>query len=255
MKKIVKYILLDILRNKIILAYTVILFVVTFSVFSLEDNSQKGMLTLLNLVLFIVPLVSIIFSTIYIYNSSEFIELLVSQPLKRKSIWLSLFIGIAGALSLAFIMGAGIPLLIYDHSATAFMMVANGILISVIFAAIAMVAAVSTRDKAKGIGWAILLWLYFSLVFDGLILFLLFQFSDYPLEKIMIFVSALNPIDLGRILILLKMDVSALMGYTGAVFKEFYGTQLGLIISFSVMLLWVILPLLYSLRIFNRKDL
>ena len=137
MKKIVKYILLDILRNKIILAYTVILFVVTFSVFSLEDNSQKGMLTLLNLVLFIVPLVSIIFSTIYIYNSSEFIELLVSQPLKRKSIWLSLFIGIAGALSLAFIMGAGIPLLIYDHSATAFMMVANGILISVIFAAIA----------------------------------------------------------------------------------------------------------------------
>lgn len=255
MKKIVKYILLDILRNKIILAYTVILFVVTFSVFSLEDNSQKGMLTLLNLVLFIVPLVSIIFSTIYIYNSSEFIELLVSQPLKRKSIWLSLFIGIAGALSLAFIMGAGIPLLIYDHSATSFMMVANGILISVIFAAIAMVAAVSTRDKAKGIGWAILLWLYFSLVFDGLILFLLFQFSDYPLEKIMIFVSALNPIDLGRILILLKMDVSALMGYTGAVFKEFYGTQLGLIISFSVMLLWVILPLLYSLRIFNRKDL
>ena len=255
MKKIVKYILLDILRNKIILAYTVILFVVTFSVFSLEDNSQKGMLTLLNLVLFIVPLVSIIFSTIYIYNSSEFIELLVSQPLKRKSIWLSLFIGIAGALSLAFIMGAGIPLLIYDHSATAFMMVANGIIISVIFAAIAMVAAVSTRDKAKGIGWAISLWLYFSLVFDGLILFLLFQFSDYPLEKIMIFVSALNPIDLGRILILLKMDVSALMGYTGAVFKEFYGTQLGLIISFSVMLLWVILPLLYSLRIFNRKDL
>ncbi len=255
MKKIVKYILLDILRNKIILAYTAILFVVTFSVFSLEDNSQKGMLTLLNLVLFIVPLVSIIFSTIYIYNSSEFIELLVSQPLRRKSIWLSLFIGISGALSLAFIIGAGVPLLIYNHSVTAFMMVANGILISVIFAAIAMVAAVSTRDKAKGIGWAILLWLYFSLVFDGLILFLLFQFSDYPLEKIMIFVSALNPIDLGRILILLKMDVSALMGYTGAVFKEFYGTQLGLIISFSVMLLWVIIPLLYSLRIFNRKDL
>jgi Cu-processing system permease protein len=255
MRKIVKYILLDILRNKIVLAYTVFLFAITFSVFSLEDNTQKGMLTLLNLILFIVPLISIIFSTIYIYNSSEFIELLLSQPIKRKSIWLSLFTGLAGALSLSFIVGAGIPMLIYEHSVTGLMMLLNGVLISVIFVSIAMVAAVKTRDKAKGIGFSILLWLYFALVFDGLVLFLLFQFANYPLEKAMIVISGLNPIDLGRILILLKMDVSALMGYTGAIFKEFYGTEKGLIISFSVMLLWIVLPLLFSLRKFNRKDL
>ena len=35
----------------------------------------------MNVILFTVPLVSILFSTIYIYNSSEFIELLLSQPL------------------------------------------------------------------------------------------------------------------------------------------------------------------------------
>ncbi len=255
MIKIVKYILLDILRNKIVVAYTLFLFAITFCVFSLEDNTEKGLLTLLNLILFIVPLVSIIFSTIYIYNSSEFIELLVSQPIRRKSIWLSLFTGLAGALTLAFIIGAGIPLLIYVRSVTGLMMILNGILISVIFASLAMVAAVRTRDKAKGIGFSILLWLFFSLVYDGFVLFLLFQFSDYPLEKAMIFISALNPIDLGRILILLKMDVSALMGYTGAVFKEFYGTEKGLIVSFSAMILWILLPLLYSLRKFNRKDL
>ena len=255
MLKIIKYIMLDILRNKIVLAYTAILFVVTYSVFSLEDNTQKGMLTLLNLILFIVPLVSIIFSTIYIYNSSEFIELLLSQPIRRKTIWISLFNGLAGALSLAFIIGAGIPLLIYEHSITGLMMLINGVLISVIFVSLAMVAAVNTRDKAKGIGLSIMLWLYFSLVFDGIVLFLLFQFSDYPLEKAMIAISALNPIDLGRILILLKMDVSALMGYTGAVFKEFYGTEKGLIVSFAIMLLWIIIPLLYSLRKFNHKDL
>jgi Cu-processing system permease protein len=45
------------------------------------------------------------------------------------------------------------------------------------------------------------------------------------------------------------------MGYTGAVFKEFYGTDKGLIVSFSVMVLWIALPLLYSLKKFNRKDL
>lgn len=255
MRKILKYILLDILRNKIVLAYTLFLLAITLTVFSLEDSTQKGLLSLLNLILFIVPLVSIIFSTIYIYNSSEFIELLVSQPLKRKNIWLSLFGGLAGALSFAFIVGAGLPVLFFERSATGFTMVLMGVLISVIFVAIAMLAAVNTRDKAKGIGLSILLWLYFSLMFDGLVLFFLFQFADYPLERVMVGVSALNPIDLGRILILLKMDVSALMGYTGAIFKDFFGTDKGYFISMLVMMLWIFLPFMYSLRKFNRKDL
>jgi Cu-processing system permease protein len=255
MKKIIKYVIIDILRNKIILAYTLFLLVLSLSIFSLEDNSAKGLLGLLNIILIIVPLVSIIFSTIYVYNSAEFIELLVSQPLKRKTIWMSLFTGLASSMALAFLVGAGIPVLIYQADITGFIMILIGVLLSVIFVSIALLAAVKTRDKAKGIGVAILLWLYFSLLFDGFVLFLLFQFSDYPVEKLMVGVSMLNPLDLGRIMILLKMDVSALMGYTGAVFKDFFGTQTGMGLSFFVLLLWAIVPLWFSIRRFNRKDL
>lgn len=255
MKKIIKYVIIDILRNKIVLAYTIFLLLISFSIFNLEDNSAKGLLSLLNIILIVVPLVSILFSAIYVYNSAEFLELLVSQPLKRKTIWLSFFSGVACSLSLAFFVGAGIPILVYEATPTGFMMLATGLLMSVIFVAIAMLATVKIRDKAKGIGFAILLWLYFSLLFDGLVLFLLFQFSDYPLEKIMVGVSVLNPIDLSRILILLKMDISAMMGYTGAIFRNFFGTQLGLILSFFVLIIWIVLPLWLSVRRFNRKDL
>ena len=226
MKKIIKYVIIDILRNKIVLGYTLFLLLISLSIFNLEDNSAKGLLSLLNIILIIVPLVSILFSAIYVYNSAEFLELLVSQPLKRKTIWLSRF-----------------------------MMLGTGLLLTVIFVAIAMLAAVTTRDKAKGIGIAILLWLYFSLLFDGLVLFLLFQFADYPLEKAMIGVSMLNPIDLSRVLILLRMDVSALMSYTGAIFKDFFGTQKGLMLSFLVLAIWIIIPTWLSLRKFKRKDL
>ncbi|MBP6431268.1 MAG: ABC transporter permease subunit [Ferruginibacter sp.] len=255
MKKIVKYVIIDILRNKIILAYTLFLLLISLSVFNLEDNSAKGLLSLLNIILIIVPLVSILFSAIYVYNSAEFLELLVSQPLKRKTIWLSVFIGLASSLALAFFVGAGIPILLYEATATGMMMLCIGLILSVIFVAIAMLAVVKTRDKAKGIGVTILLWLYFSLLFDGLVLFLLFQFADYPMEKAMVGISTLNPIDLSRILILLKMDVSALMGYTGAIFKNFFGTQIGVTLSFLILLLWVIIPTWLSLRKFNRKDL
>lgn len=255
MKKIIKYVTWDILRNRIVLVYTVILLITSLSVFSLEDNATKGLLSLLNIILLIIPLVCIIFSTIYIYNSNEFIELLVSQPLKRKTIWLSLYTGLAVSLSLSFFVGAGIPLLIYHPNILGLLMCVVGVSLSIIFVGIAMLAAVKTRDKAKGIGVVILLWLYFSLLFDGLVLFLLFQFADYPLEKPMIAISALNPIDLGRVLIMLQMDVAAMLGYTGAVLKEFFGSTKGIIFAFVVLLFWMAMPLFLSLRKFKSKDL
>ena len=255
MKKLLKYVILDIVQNKIVLVYTLLLLIISLSVFNLENNTAKGLLSLLNIILIIVPLICIIFSTIYIYNSSEFIELLVSQPLKRRTIWLSLFSGLSLSLCLAFFIGAGIPILLYNADATGFMMIAMGLFLTVVFVSIAMLAAGLTRDKAKGIGLSILLWLYFSLIFDALVLFFLFQFQDYPLEKIMIAFSFLNPIDLGRIQILLQMDISALMGYTGAVFREFFGNSTGIILSFSGLIIWIIFPLIISLKKFKRNDL
>ena len=134
-------------------------------------------------------------------------------------------------------------------------MIAMAVLLTIIFVSIAMLAAVLTRDKAKGIGVSILLWLYFSLLFDGLALFILFQFQDYPMEKAMVVMSGLNPIDLGRILILLKMDISALMGYSGAIFRDSFGSGTGFIIALLVMIAWILIPTWFSLRKFSRKDL
>ena len=134
-------------------------------------------------------------------------------------------------------------------------MLGMGLLLTVIFVSIAMLASIMTRDKAKGIGIAIMLWLYFSLLFDGLVLFFLFQFQDCPLEKAMVGVSILNPIDLGIILILLKMDIYTLMGYTGAIFKDYFGTRTGFAVALSIMFSWMIIPTWLSVRKFNRKDL
>jgi Cu-processing system permease protein len=189
------------------------------------------------------------------YNSAEFIELLVSQPLQRKTIWLSFVIGLAISLCFSFFIGIAIPIFFFQLNSIGLLIVGVGVLLTIIFVAIATLAAAQVRDKAKGIGVTILLWIYFSLLFDGLVLFLLFQFSDYPLEKAMIAISALNPIDLGRILILLQLDISAMMGYTGAIFKDFFGTIYGEMISTSIMIIWIIAPLYLSLNKFNKKDL
>ncbi|EJF99137.1 ABC transporter permease subunit [Flavobacterium sp. F52] len=255
MNRIIKIVLLDILKNKIIVSYALILALLSWGSFMLENNTAKGLLTILNVILFTVPLVSILFSTIYIYNSSEFIELLLSQPIKRKKIWISLFAGLSIAMFLAFFLGAGIPLLLNAPGMAGVMMLFAGSLISIVFVSLAFLSCILTRDKAKGIGLAILFWMYFAILFDALVLFLLFQFAEYPIEEMMVTLTASSPIDLARIQILLHLDQSAMMGYTGAIFKDFFGTVIGLLVSFLLLVLWIAVPFLISIRKFDRKDL
>ena len=110
------------------------------------------------------------------------------------------------------------------------------------------------EDKIKGFGTAILLWLYLAVIYDAMMLLALYAFREYPLERALIGVAMLNPVDLGRILILLQLDISALMGYTGAVFNHFYGNMTGTLLSATVLVLWFAGPMLIGLRKFQHKD-
>jgi Cu-processing system permease protein len=255
MKNLFKYVFIDIVKNKIILFYTVALLLISLSIFNISETSEKAIISLLNIELIVLPLICGVFSTIYFYNSSEFIELLVAQPLRRKTIFKSICGGLISSLSIAFIIGTGIPLLLYSPDKASIIFMLTGIALTACFTVFALLAAVFTKDKAKGIGVTILMWFYFTLIYDGLILFLLFQFSDYPIENYMITMSCLNPIDLVRILVLLKIDIAAIMGYTGALFKDFFGSNGGAVFSGAILCLWVFVPAFLALRKFNKKDL
>ena len=213
------------------------------------------MVGLLNIVLIVTPLVSIVFSTIHFYNSYEFIELLAAQPIRRSQIVWSEFFGLAGAMKLSVLVGLGIPVALFSPTATGLFLVVTAAGLSVVFVSIGLLASVLTRDKAKGIGAVLLLWFYFALLYDAIVLFLMFAFADYPLEKAMLAVVALNPIDLARVVVLLQMDISALMGYTGALFQELLGTGLGIAFAALVLLVWIFVPILLAVRVFRRKDL
>jgi Cu-processing system permease protein len=237
------------------IAYTILLMVISFSLFMLEDTAEKALLGMMNVVLFIIPLVSLVFSTIYLYNASEFVELMLSQPVRRKVLLSRIFSGLAFSFIIATLMGMGLPVLLYGATVQGLLLLISAMLLSLIFTSVALLASVVTRDKARGIGIALLLWVYFAFVFDGLVLMVLFQFADYPLEIPMIGMAMLNPVDLVRIFMLLQIDMSAMMGFTGAVFQKYFGSTAGQVISLIVMLIWMMIPLLLAVKKFNKRDL
>jgi Cu-processing system permease protein len=254
-RKIIQYVIYDIVQNKIVLGYALFLFLASWGLFGLESNSNRALMSLLNIVLVVLPLVSLIFATIHFYNSYEFTELLLAQPLARRKILLSEYVGVSLSLLLAVGLGMGIPIMLFVPSQTAVVLLFVAFSLTLVFVSLAFLGAVLTPNKAKGIGISLLIWFYFALLYDGIVLWILFAFRDYPLERIMMILASLNPVDLGRIMMLLEMDISALMGYTGAIYKEFLGSTVGLAYMAGVMAIWAIMPLLLALRIFDRKDL
>lgn len=255
MKTIIKYVLFDLLKNKTIIVYALILAAITISVAGMGDNASKGLLSLLNITLLFVPIISILFSTIYFFNSVEFTELLLAQPIRRKTMLLAEYAGIAVALSIAYLAGVGIPVCILYYTAATLTLLVSGLFLTLIFSALALLIFVLFKDKTKGIGAAIITALFFTLLFDGLLLSFIYSFSDYPVDKPLLGLISLNPVDLARVLVLLQLDVAVMMGYSGALFKKFMGSATGSIYTVICMLCWTVIPLIIAARVFKKKDI
>lgn len=259
MLKILKYSFYDLMRSRWSYVYFLFYLLLGIVLLFLNNDLSKAVITLMNVIIILVPLIGTIFGVMYYYNSREFTELLLAQPIKRSSIFLGQYFGVATSLAMSLVIGLGLPFVFYgifnsnaiwDFS----LLLVTGAFLTFIFTALAFVIALSNENRIKGFGYAILLWLFMAVIYDGIFLMSLLYFEDYPLDKFSLVATMLNPVDLSRVLILLKLDISALLGYTGAVFQKFFGTNFGLVLSSIMLVLWVLIPTFFIWRIAKRKD-
>jgi Cu-processing system permease protein len=254
MLKTIKYIAIDILKSRFINAYLFFLFMLSMGLFYFTDDPEKGILGVSNVILVLVPLVCIIFTTTNIYNSVDFIRLLLTQPVSRATVFFSHYIAIVSSLLYAFILGTGIPVLLYSGGSQVLTILFTGVIITIVFSSVSFLISWKVKDRVKGIGLNLFTWLYFIAIYDGLMMIIIKAMSDYPVEQYTILLALLNPIDMCRILVMFTLDISALMGLTGTVLQAYLGTVAGTLIIYTSLLLWVLVPLFISRRIFLRRD-
>jgi len=259
MYKIFKYSLFDLSRSKMIYFYTLFFLLAGFALLYLNNDLMTGITNLMNISLLICPLISIIFGVTYFYNSRDFIELLLAQPISRKKILLGKYFGLSITLSLSYFIGTSIPFVLYGIFISNFIfdfitLLLSTIILTYIFSGIAFLITLMNDNKIKGFGYAIFIWLFMAFLYDGLFLLALFVFNEYPIESFSIFMTLLNPIDLARILVMLKLDAAAMLGYTGAVFNKFLGSSYGIILASLSLFIWTLIPILLSIMIGRKKD-
>src|SRR5699024_5899143 len=259
MLKILKYSFYDLMRSSWSYVYLLFYFLLGVVMLFLNPSLSKAMLTLMNVIILLVPLIGTVFGVMYYYNSREFTELLLALPVKRNSIFLGQFLGVAISLSLSLIIGLGIPFVIYGLFQSPdiwqfALLLLLGTLLTFIFTGISYNIALANENRIKGFGYAILVWLFLAIIYDGIFLITLLYFSDYPLDKFSLIASVFNPINLSRVMMLLKLDISALLGYTGALFKKFFSAYWGSLIALGILVIWAVVPILLLRRKSSKKD-
>ena len=249
----------NVVRSRWLLAYAGFFVVTTDALLRFGGDDGRALLSLVNVVLFVVPLVALVFGATYLYDAREFTEVLLAQPVGRTPLFAGLLLGLAGPLALAFAAGVTLPFALHGvgghaSAVTLATLVGCGVALTLTFVALAFFVAARTDDKVRGLGLAVALWLAFGLVYDGAVFVAVATFADYPVERPLLGAMLANPIDLARVLLLLRFDNAALLGYTGAVFARFFGGAAGPLCAATGLLAWIAGPVAAGIRAFRRKD-
>jgi Cu-processing system permease protein len=249
----------DALRSRWLLLNGLLYLVLCEGLILAGGMPDRVLVSLINVVLLLVPLVCLVFGTIHFYNVRDYTLLLLTQPIRRRSLFMGLYFGLAAPLSASFALGVGLPFLWHGYAATVDVaglatVVGLGIVLTFVFVALANLVATLSRHRVQGVGTALLLWLATAIAYDGLVLLVVEMFARFPMERPLLAMMMLNPVDLARVLLLMTFDAGALMGYTGAVFTRFFSSAEGIAIVAFALALWTTLPLLAAGRAFDRTD-
>jgi Cu-processing system permease protein len=257
--RILRYELRDAVRSRALVLYGVFFLVATELLVRFSSEPAQALLSLANLTLLVVPLVSLVLGTMFVYNAREFVELLLSQPVNRPQLFAGLYLGVAGPLILGYLLGVGIPVVMHGldrggHLDTVLLLGVSAVYLTAIFTALAFAIALRFDDRLRGVGLALIVWLFLAVVWDALVLLGANAFYAYPLERPLLVSMILNPVDLARVLLMLDFDISALMGYTGAIFRTFFGGAVGMTVALAALTVWLVVPLWLARRRFVKKD-
>ena len=258
-------------RNKWLVTFAGLFAILTFliSYFGMVTSGYSGFqdfartsTSLINLSGFIVPLFSLLLGVFSFISNKEYLELLVAQPVTRFQVIVGKYLGLLFTLVGATIIGFTIPgiliaLIIGTDGGTGYALVIMfSLFLGIIFTGCAILISQISNRQQIALGAAIGVWVFFEVVYGLLILGTTLYFTPLALKYTLIFGLLGNPIDIVRVLSLISIGGLEFFGPAGATLLKLAGSSwMAMLYGILGLILWVILPLVLSFKIFSRQNL
>lgn len=257
---IIKFEFFENIRNKWILFYSVIFFILNSLIIYFGSNEGSRIIpSILNVTLLIVPLFSLIFGGLSFTESLPFMEVILSRDISRTKLFTGKWLGSILSLCTGYLLGMLISYFTFFHvtSSSIFVLIqllSYGILLNILFITISFLISVVFTRKEVVLSVSLGLWFYFYLLYDLIIMSITVIYGDYPLEVPVLGLVVLNPVDLVRIAVLLQMDVAILLGFTAAFFQKYLGSIGGIALTIFFLIFWIFLSYFIALRLFIKRN-
>jgi Cu-processing system permease protein len=260
------------LRNRWVLCSVMLLATLAFSL-ALLGSSPIGetrisalnvtTVSLASLSVYLIPLIALTLSYDAIVGERErgTLLLLLTYPIRRWQVIAGKFLGHLAIIATAVILGYGatgtyLALATDIHPgdwAMFFSMVASSLILGGVFVALGYLISVTVSSRATAAGIAVACWLFIVVVYDLLLLGLVLNDSGHRISTDLFgTLLLLNPADVYRLFNLAGSSSASLVsGSVGLMDDSFLSPALLIL----VLCLWVVAPLLVSVRVFTRHEL
>ena len=241
--------------------------VLGLSFFGLAQGREVGFqgfarvtLSLMNLVLFIVPLTGLMLGVTSITGSSGTLPLLLAQPVGRGEVLCGKLLGLGAALTAALAVAFGGGGMVVAMNAGAeqlpgfIALAVLSVTLGWLTISTALCIAVVWPDRLKAMSLALALWLLMVVAYDLAVLGATSILRGVELQTVLFPALLLNPVDLARVLTTLAVGSGALFGPTSAVLMKMFGTHAGIALGATVLLIECVVPMLVAVRVFARRD-
>jgi len=220
--------------------------------------------SLIQLVLFLVPLTALLLGVLTLASDRGNAELLFSQPVARGTILMGRVLGLFEALVAAQALGFGAAgMVIYSQAGnegvSGFLAVvaASVVLTGVCLGLAALIAAGNIgRRRSRALAAALVVWLVLVVIVDLAAIGAASLLRSGAASRLLITTAIVNPVGAVRTAALLAIEGTAAFGSASLALLRFAGgpVRAGLLLSASLAL-WLVVPLVLASRRLSRADI
>ncbi len=227
------------------------------------DPMAVTVVSLSSLSVYLLPLIALTLSFDTLTGEFErgTMLLLLTCPVKRWQIIIGKFIGHLAILAAAVLIGYGLTGIVIalqseldSASVIAYaVMMGSSVMLGAIFIGLGSLVSVLSRERASAIACAIGVWLSFVVLYDLLLLGIIVADEAHNLnQQLFSFMLLASPTDVYRILNLIGTDAIKMVSGMTSITETMKLSKSVLLI---LMAGWIVVPMIMTGIVFNRKEL